>query len=91
MELVLLPFLLYAFSLGLVIGSGLFCLGLLIGRIQASGGVKSFFQKGKVIPLEDIPGTEEYFEKAMKSPEDGGHENPFEQDLIDLNRHSGEE
>ena len=91
MELELLPFLLYSFSLGLVIGSGLFCSGLLIGRIQASGGVGSFFTKEKVIPLEDVPGTEEYYDKARLAPEDGGHKDPFESELIDLNRHSNQE
>jgi len=78
----------YAFLAGLIVGSGLFCLGLLIGRLQAGGGVASIFKKEKVLPLEDIPGTDEYYEKARKSPEEGGHANPFEDDLIDLARHS---
>jgi len=88
-----------AFLTGLVVGSGLFCLGLAIGRLQASGGVMSVFRREKVTPLEDIPGTEEYYDKARLSPEEGGHENHydadqsdlsnrFEEDLIDLARHS---
>jgi hypothetical protein len=77
-----------AFMTGLVIGSGLFCLGLLIGRLQAGGGVASALKKEDIVLAEDIPGTEEYFNKARKSPEEGGHEHPFEQDLIDLARHS---
>ena len=77
-----------AFLTGLIVGSGLFCLGLLIGRLQASGGFRSVFKREKDIPLEDIPGTEEYYDKARLAPEDGGHANPFEQDLIDLGRHS---
>jgi hypothetical protein len=83
-----LTYLIYAFSLGLVVGSGLFCLGLLIGRLQAGGGIVSVFKKEKTIPLEDLPGTDEYYEKARKSPEDGGHANPFEDDLIELGRHA---
>jgi hypothetical protein len=77
-----------AFVAGLIIGSGLFCLGLLIGRLQASGGVTSVLKKEEIVLAEDIPGTEEYFNKARKSPEEGGHANPFEQDLIDLARHA---
>jgi hypothetical protein len=89
MELIfMLNWLFYAFALGLVVGSGLFCLGLLIGRLQASGGFRSVFKREKNTPLEDIPGTEEYYDKARLAPEDGGHANPFEQDLIDLGRHS---
>jgi hypothetical protein len=94
-----LTYLIYAFSLGLIVGSGLFCLGLSIGRLQAGGGVKSFFKKEKIIALEDIPGTDAYYEKARLSPEDGGHDTPFdhdvaelsnrfEDDLIELARHS---
>jgi hypothetical protein len=83
-----LTYLIYAFSLGLIVGSGLFCLGLLVGRIQAGGGIASSLRKEKSIPLEDIPGTDEYYEKARKSPEEGGHPNPFEEDLIELGRHA---
>jgi len=75
-----------AFLAGLIVGSGLFCLGLFIGRLQASGGVTSIFKKEKIIPLEDVPGTEEYYEKARKSPEDGGHANPFGEDVVELSR-----
>lgn len=85
-----LAYMFVSFSLGLIIGSGLFCSGLLIGRLQSTGGVKQLFVKEKPVPLEDIPGTEEYFEKAKLAPEDGGHADPFEQDLIELNRHAGE-
>lgn len=89
MELMfILQYLIYAFLAGLVVGSGLFCLGLLIGRLQASGGVLSVFKREKVTPVEDIPGTEEYYDKARLAPEEGGHANAFEQDLIDLGRHS---
>jgi hypothetical protein len=48
----------------------------------------SSLRKEKDIPLEDIPGTDQYYEKATKSPEEGGHANPFETDLIELGRHS---
>jgi hypothetical protein len=78
----------YAFSLGLIVGSGLFCLGLVIGRLQAGGGITSMFKKEHITPLEDVPGTDEYYEKARKAPDEGGHENAFELDLIDLGRHS---
>jgi hypothetical protein len=56
--------------------------------LQSGSGVLSVFKKEKDIPLEDIPGTDEYYEKARKSPEEGGHKNPFEEDLIDLARHA---
>jgi hypothetical protein len=100
MELIVnIQYLGYAFLTGLVIGSGLFCLGLMIGRLQASGGVMSVFRREKVTPLEDVPGTEEYYDKARLAPDDGGHANAFdadltnvanqfEEDLIDLARHS---
>jgi hypothetical protein len=89
MELMfILHYLGLAFLTGLVIGSGLFCLGLVIGRLQAQGGITSIFKREKVIPLEDIPGTDEYYEKARKSPDEGGHANPFEDDLIELARHA---
>ena len=89
MELMfILQYLIYAFLAGLIVGSGLFCLGLLIGRLQAGSGILSVFRREKPVPLEDIPGTEEYYDKARLAPEDGGHKNPFEEDLIDLGRHS---
>ena len=100
MELIfLLQYLGYAFLAGLVLGTGLFCLGLSIGRLQASGGVLSVFKREKITPLEDIPGTEEYYDKARLAPNEGGHANAFdedlsdvtnrfEEDLIDLARHS---
>ena len=80
-----------AFALGLIVGSGLFCFGLLVGRLQSQGGIGSLFTKEQVIPLEDVPGTEEYYDKARLAPEDGGHKDPFESELIDLNRHSNQE
>jgi hypothetical protein len=83
-----LTHLIYAFSLGLIVGSGLFCLGLVIGRLQAGGGIMSALKKEESVLLEDVPGTDEYYEKATKSPEEGGHANPFENDLIELGRHS---
>ena len=89
MELMfILQYLIYAFLAGLVVGSGLFCLGLMIGKLQSAGGIASIFKREKQTPAEDIPGTEEYYEKARLAPDKGGHENPFEQDLIDLGRHS---
>jgi hypothetical protein len=87
MEIILFVWLMAAFTLGVTIGSGLFCTGLLIGRIQSSGGVREYFRKEKVLAEEDIPGTDAYFEKARRSPEDGGHADPFEEELIELNRH----
>jgi DUF1009 family protein len=83
-----LTYLVYAFSLGLIVGSGLFSLGLVIGRLQAGGGIISSFKKEEIVALEDVPGTDEYYEKARKAPDEGGHANPFEDDLIDLGRHS---
>jgi hypothetical protein len=88
MELILLPYLLYAFTLGMVAGTLFLCIGLVLGRVGSEGGFKSIFKREKQIDPADIPGTEEYYEKAKLPPEAGGHENPFEQDLIDLARHS---
>jgi hypothetical protein len=89
MELMfILQYLGAAFMAGLIVGSGLFCLGLLIGRLQAGGGIMSVFKKEESVLLEDVPGTDEYYEKARKSPEEGGHANPFEEDLIELGRHA---
>jgi hypothetical protein len=88
MELNTLRYMIYSFTLGLTVGTGILCFGLMVGRLQASGGVLSVFKREKVTPLEDIPGTEEYYDKARLAPEEGGHENPFEQDLVDLARHS---
>lgn len=89
MELMfILQYLGYAFLAGLILGTGLFSLGLLIGRLQAGGGVMSVFKREKQIDPADIPGTEEYYDKARLAPEKGGHANPFEEDLIELGRHS---
>jgi hypothetical protein len=72
----------------MVAGTFILCVGLVLGRVGSEGGFKAVFRREKDTPLEDIPGTEEYYEKAKLPPEAGGHENPFEQDLIDLARHS---
>jgi hypothetical protein len=93
MELLLIMPMFYAFLAGLIVGTGLFCTGLMIGKMQSQGGViKTVFgKKEKELAPEDIPGTDAYYEKALLSPEEGGHADvadPFEQELIQLNRHA---
>jgi hypothetical protein len=82
-----------SFALGFTIGTAILIIGMLVGKVQDAGGIRKAFVGEKPVPLEDIPGTDEYYQKALLSPEEGGHADhvdPFEQELIELNRHSGE-
>jgi hypothetical protein len=73
-----------SFALGFLGGVGILVTGMLIGRTSQGRSIKEILFPEKPVPLEDIPGTDEYFEKAKKSPEDGGHKDPFESSLDTL-------
>lgn len=80
-----------SFALGLVVSWVILAAGFILGKMETGTGIREVFKKEKPVLAEDIPGTDEYYEKALLSPEEGGHEHPvdlFEQDIIELNRHS---
>ena len=80
-----------SFALGFVVGTGILCFGFLLGKIEQGFKITEIFKKPERMLPEDIPGTDEYYEKALRRPGEGGHSevaDPFEQELIDLHRHS---
>jgi hypothetical protein len=87
MELVfLLQYLMYAFLAGLTVGSGLFCFGIVVGRLMEGGRLRKV--KEPEYDPDAAPMDDAFFDRALASPEDGGHEFPTDQQLEELHRHS---
>ena len=74
-----------AFLSGLVFGSGLFVLGICVGRFIDSGTFRLAPEKGEETP-EIV--DDDYFERARLGPDEGGHEFPTDAELERLHRHS---
>ncbi len=79
-----------AFVVGCLGGGLLFGFGVVVGMFLDSGVLRRKPKEEEYNP-DDAPMNDEFFDRAMHAPEDGGHEFPTDKILEELHRHSSYE
>lgn len=86
MELIFFQYFLYCFLAGLAVGTGILALGIIIGKFLDRGSLLR--PKEEPFNPESPPMDDEFFEKALRDPGDGGHDFPTDAQLEELHRNS---
>jgi hypothetical protein len=77
------------FLVGLTCGCGLFVFGVVVGAFLDAGFLRPKpKQQEEYDPAKPEVVDDHYFEMALKSPEEGGHPFPTDEELAKLHRHS---